>query len=119
MSEKVTCISCPLGCSIIVEKNGKKFNIIGQECKKGSEYAIREITNPQRVLTSTVKIKNGFQKMLPVRSEKAIPKKLIRKSVKELSEIVVKAPIKRGDIIYKNILNTGVNIVSSRDMEVL
>lgn len=119
MSEKVTCISCPLGCSILVEKDEKDFQIIGQACKKGMEYALKEVTNPQRILTSTVKIQNGIQKMLPVRSEKTIPKKLIIQSVKELSKVVITAPIKKGDIIFKNILNTGVNIVSSRDMEVL
>ena len=119
MGEKVTCICCPMGCSILVEKDGKDFHIIGNECKKGEEYALQEVINPQRILTSTVRIKNGIQKMLPVRSEKTVPKNIVVNCVKELAKVELAAPIKRGDVVLKNILNTGVTIIASRDMDVL
>lgn len=119
MVKKVTCICCPLGCRIIIEKDGKYFRVSGNECKKGNEYAIKEVTDPQRIITSTIRIKNGIREMLPVKSEKMIQKKLIRECVKELSKVELSTPIKRGEIVFKNILNTGVNIIATRDMEVL
>ena len=119
MVKKVPCISCPLGCRIIVKEDGKYFHVSGSECKKGNEYAIKEITDPQRIITTTIRIKNGIREMLPVKSEKMIQKQLIRECVEELSKVEIFAPIERGEIVFKNILNTGVNIIATRDMEVL
>ena len=119
MTEKtVTCISCPLGCRVSVDIKGKKIKTTGQQCKQGRTYAIQEVKDPRRVLTSTVRIKNGKRSMLPVRSEKEIQKKLIKKCVKELSKMNVKAPIKCGEVICKNILDTKVNIIATRNMEI-
>lgn len=114
---KVVCIACPLSCEIeLIEEGGEILEIRGNKCKKGKEYAVAEFTNPVRILTTTVRIEGGMLPVLPVRSEKPIPKKLIKKCIKELAKIEVKAPIKCGDVIYANILNTGINIISSRDL---
>lgn len=115
--DTITCICCPIGCKIKIKKKDKKIQIDGAQCKRGKEYAIQEVTDPRRILTTTVHIVDGTQKMLPVRSEREIPKDLVKKSVKKLSEIKVKAPVKCGDIVYKNILNSGVNIIATRDIE--
>ena len=117
MSKSITCVSCPLGCRIRLNKKGYKKIYTGHECKKGEEYAIQEINNPMRLLTTTVKIDNGEEKLLPVRSKNEIPKDMIMRGIIELSKIKVKAPIKCGDLIYKNILETGVDIISSRNIE--
>jgi CxxC motif-containing protein len=117
MSESITCVSCPLGCRIRLNKKGYKEIFTGNECKKGVEYAIREINNPMRFLTTTVNIDNGEEKLLPVRSKNEIPKDMIMRGIIELSKIKVKAPIKCGDLIYKNILETGVDIIASRNIE--
>lgn len=117
MVDSITCICCPLGCRVSVEKKGKEIKLHGQQCKRGEDYAIQEITNPQRVVTTTVFVESGKQKMLPVRSKKEIPKKLVKESVNELSKIMVKAPVKCGDVVCKNILETGVDIIASCNME--
>ncbi len=117
MNEDITCISCPLGCRIHVEKKGDRISVVGHMCKNGEEYAIQEVNNPRRVLTTTVKADNSKENLLPVRSRREIPKDLIKRGVIELSKIRVKAPIKCGDLVYKNILETGVDIIASRDME--
>ena len=117
MKNKITCILCPLGCMLNVEIKNKIFNISGNECKKGEKYAIQESTMPLRILTTTVIIDNGEHLLLPVRSEKEIHKDLIKKCIKELSKIRTKAPIKCKDIIYKNILNTEINIIASRNIK--
>ena len=113
----ITCICCHLGCRIEAEKHGNKIKTVGQQCKQGETYAIQEIKDPRRVLTTTIRIEYGQQPMLPVRSEKEIQKKLIKKCVKKLSKMKVKAPVKCGAVICRNILDTGIDIIASRDME--
>ncbi len=110
---KIICIKCPLGCKIEIEDG----RVNGNMCKRGEEYAINETKNPERILTTTVFIKNGKQKLLPVRSEKGLPKNIIKKCVFEISKVEVESPIKCGDVIIENILGTGVNIIASRDVE--
>ena len=114
----VTCISCPLGCRISVDLKGKKIKTDGQQCKQGKTYAIQEVRDPRRVLTTTIRINDGQRPMLPVRSEKEIQKKLVKKCVKKLLKMKVKAPVKCGEVICKNILDTGVNIIATRNMEI-
>ena len=114
---KFVCIECPLSCEVeLIEENGEILEIRGDRCKKGKEYAVAEFTNPLRILTTTVRIEGGILPVLPVRSEKSIPKGLIRECMKELAKVEVKAPIKCGEVICANILNTGINIISSRDL---
>jgi len=112
-----TCIVCPVGCQIeLVEEEGRIVEVIGGECGLGEEYARKEVINPERVLTTTVRVESGVLPMLPVRTEKPISRKLIKSCMKKLAEIIVRAPIKCGDVVYANILDTGVDIIASRDL---
>lgn len=115
---KFTCIGCPSSCEIeLTEDDGKILEVAGAGCKIGKDYATKEFTAPERILTSTVRVGNGVLPVLPVKSEKPIPKKLIRDSVRELAKVTVKAPIKQGAVVYNNILNTSVNVIASRSLE--
>jgi len=116
MSESMTCICCPFGCRVHIEGKGEKTQITGHKCKKGEEYALQEIRDPRRILTTTVPIDNGMLCLLPVKSNKEIPKNLVKACVIKLSKISVSAPIKCGDLVCKNILGTEVDIIASRDM---
>jgi len=112
-----TCIMCPLSCQIeLIEERNKILEVKGNRCKQGEKYAIDEFKNPVRILITTVYIEEGILPMLPVRSEKPIPKSFMKKCVKELSKTKTKAPVRCGDIIYENILNTGTNVIASRDL---
>lgn len=112
-----TCIVCPVGCQIVLkEEDGRIVEVIGAECKLGEEYARKEFINPERVLTTTVRVEGGVLPVLPVRTEKPISKKLIKDCMKKLAEVIVKAPIRCGEIVYANILDTGVDIIASRDL---
>lgn len=112
-----TCIRCPVGCQItLTEDEGAMVEVFGGECKLGEEYAKKEFTNPERILTTTVRVEGGVLPVLPVRTEKPIPKKLIKDCMKKLARVVVKAPIKCGQVIYTNILDTGVNVIASREL---
>jgi CxxC motif-containing protein len=117
-AHKFVCIDCPLSCEVeLVEEDSKIFEIRNNRCKKGKEYAIAEFINPVRILTTTVRVEGGILPVIPVRSKEPIPKKLIRECMRELAKVKVKAPIKCGDVLHANILNTGVYIASSRDLQ--
>lgn len=114
---KFVCIECPLSCGVdLIEENSKILEIRGNRCEKGKEFTVAEFTNPVRTLTTTVRIRNGVLPVLPVRSDAPIPKGLIRECMKELAKVEVEAPVKCGEVIYTNILNTRTNIIASRDM---
>ncbi|MCD6448812.1 MAG: DUF1667 domain-containing protein [Thermoplasmata archaeon] len=117
--KEMICIQCPVGCKLIIRKKGEEIYVEGNKCKRGKEYAINELRNPTRILTTTVFIEGGKGKheMLPVKSDREIPKDLLEHAMKELAGVRVKAPVKCGDIVFKNIANTGVNIIATRDME--
>lgn len=114
------CIVCPIGCKMKVSEDSsaeRGVSVEGNKCPRGAEYAIKELKNPTRVLTSTVAIKEGFLDRLPVKSSEPISKCLLKKAMEVINKIEIKAPVSVGDVIVKNILNTGVDIVSSKSMK--
>lgn len=108
------CISCPVGCHLIVDL--KNQTVIGNMCKRGEFYGLNEVINPVRIITSTVKIKDASLYVLPVKTSKAVPKNLNFEIIKIINNLTVNAPIKLGDVIIKNILNTGADIISTRSL---
>ena len=114
MEKEMICIVCPVGCHISV--NTETYEIKGNACPRGAVYGKEELTAPKRVVTSTVKIKNAIDNRCPVKTEQAIPKELNFKLMEELKNIELTAPVKRGDIVIKNVFNTGVDVVVTKDM---
>lgn len=113
------CIGCPLGCALIVELNGNDvIRVTGHTCKIGENYGKKECTNPTRVLTSSVLVSGSTSKMLPVKTDGDIPKGMIQDCINVLTNVIIKAPIHIGDIIIENILNTGINIISTKNIEI-
>jgi len=113
----ITCIVCPQGCNLEVWYNNDVISEIkGYTCKRGLDYGWAESTNPTRMLTTTVRIEGGELPVMPVKSEKPIPKELLLESMDIINKIKLKAPIKSGEVILENILDTGVSIVATRDM---
>lgn len=118
-AKEMVCIVCPIGCQLTVteDKTAEKgYKVEGNKCSRGAVYGVKELTNPTRVVTSTVKIKDGLLPRLPVKTDGDIPKHLINECMKELNAIEVQTPIKVGDVIIKNILDTGIDIIASRSM---
>ena len=113
-----TCINCPISCSLeLTEENGEVLEVAGAECKLGEKYAVEEFRDPRRVVTTTVKVKNGMLPLLPVRTVSPIPKDLVKETVKTLAGLVVDAPVENEQIVYANILDTGVDVISSRELD--
>ncbi|SHJ41314.1 CxxC motif-containing protein [Geosporobacter subterraneus DSM 17957] len=115
----MVCIVCPMGCRLTLKEDASQpggYEILGNQCKRGIDYAIKETTNPTRTITSTVKIKNALLNRLPVRTDQPIAKGKIFECMRQLDAVEVTAPVKMGEVIVENILDTGVNIIASRSM---
>jgi len=114
----ITCIACPQGCAATLTiRNGQVVAISGTQCKRGEEYVRQEYSHPQRVLTSTVLLKGGG--WLPVRSRGMVPKERIFDVMAALQNICCGRPVRVGDVVLRNVLGLGVDIVAtaSRDSE--
>ncbi|MBA7566702.1 hypothetical protein ES708_08397 [subsurface metagenome] len=115
-SKDIRCIVCPTGCLVHVEKIDGELIIEGHSCKRGEEYAREEFIAPKRILTTTMRVENGFLPLIPVRSDRPIPKDRLRDALKKIAQTLVEAPIKMGDILIENILGLEINIIASRDL---
>jgi CxxC motif-containing protein len=118
MKKKLICIICPLGCSLSVNYNQKGIKSVeGNQCERGLDYAEKEIFNPERTLTTTVRVKNGHLPLVSVRTNKPFPKRLLFDAMDLLAEIEAEAPIKIGHKIAENLFNTGVDVVATKNVE--
>lgn len=116
--KKLTCINCPVGCSLKVEMDGENVICVsGNTCRRGEIYARKEVTNPTRIVTSTVKVVNGTSGTVSVKTKEDIPKEKIFACVQVLKGIEVQAPVHIGDVILENVAGTGVDIVATRNVE--
>ena len=115
MSQKViTCTVCPMGCNITVTGEGENIEKVeGFGCRRGEEYARNEFAHPVRILTTSVRLTGGSEPLMPVRSAKPVPKELLMECVKALQAVTVSAPVRCGDVVVKNILDTGVDVIAT------
>ena len=93
------------------------LEVTGGDCKIGERYAAEEFRDPRRVVTTTVRVKGGTLPLLPVRTTGAIPKRLVVDAVRALDRVEAQAPVQEGQVIYADILDTGVNAISSRELD--
>lgn len=115
-SKDIRCIVCPTGCLVHIENIDGELIIEGHSCKRGEEYAREEFIAPKRILTTTIRVENGLLPLIPVRSDKPLPKEKLQETLREIAIKKITAPIKMGDILIKNVLNLEVNIIASRDL---
>ena len=117
MIKKMTCIQCPKGCQLEVNYDGSRvISITGNQCEKGPIHARQEIESPTRTLTSAVLTDGLSIKMLPVRTNNPIPKNKMLDAMKEIKKIKVTKPIKINDVIVKDFLGLGVDLVATRSL---
>ena len=109
----MTCINCPLGCSLEVSIMGEDIQVSGNKCKRGHEYGLNEIKDPRRIVTSTIKVIGGDKPLVSAKTDREIPKKLMIEAMKIINQNKAIAPVNIGDILIKNILETGANIVAT------
>ncbi|MCS7241810.1 DUF1667 domain-containing protein [Candidatus Caldatribacterium sp.] len=110
---EVLCIVCPLGCRIRVEPKDNEFSFRGG-CARGRSYAAQEVTHPCRIVTTTVRIRCGEIPRLPVRTSHPFPKGRIFALMEFLRSLEVEAPVRRGEVLVRNLLGTGIDLVATR-----
>ena len=112
----MTCIVCPMGCQLQVELDGDQVvSVSGNTCPRGKQYAIDECTHPMRTITSTARTENG--EVIPVKTNRTVPKELMFECMKEINRACVKLPARIGDVVVENILGTGADVVVTANMD--
>ena len=111
------CVVCPIGCEIgVVHDGGKIISMEGNKCEKSQEFIRQELIEPMRILTTTVRIQGARWSVIPVRSDKVVPKRLFPRIMKKLRRIRLQAPVNMLDMVVKDIAGTGANIIATRTM---
>ena len=117
MKKEIICTVCPRGCHIQVEGEGEKILSVAEYgCKRGLEYASNEFAHPVRILTTTVKMAGVSNDLLPVRSNKPLPKEKLFDCMAAICKTEVQLPVSRYDVIIPNICGTGVDIVATKSV---
>ena len=118
----LTCIICPMGCSMEVEvetgSDGKKkvLSVKDNGCKRGEQYAAKELQNPTRTLTTTIKVEGGDLPVVPVKTAGEVPKNMLLQCMEVVRRASCRAPVKRGDILLYDLLGTGINVITCADV---
>ena len=111
------CVVCPIGCEIdVVHEGSKIISMEGNKCEKSMEFVTQELIEPMRILTTTVRIRGARWPVIPVRTDKAVPKRLFPRIMKLLRRIELQAPVNMLDVVLGDVLNTGANIIATRTM---
>lgn len=115
--KELICIGCPLGCNLTVEMDGGQVvSVNGNTCKRGDDYARKELTDPRRIVTSTVPVAGGNLPVVSVKTASDIPKGKIRECLMALKGVTLTAPVQIGDVIVKNVADTGVDVVATKSI---
>lgn len=117
--KEFTCICCPMGCDLKVSIDKDNIEVTGNNCKRGENFGKEEVTEPKRMVTTTIACRGKNDKLilLPVISSATVPRTKFLEVVKKLQKTVVNAPVKMGDIVVENIMETGVDIIASKSIQ--
>ena len=116
-TKDLTCIGCPLGCSLVVTmENNEVTSVTGNTCPRGDAYARKEVTNPTRIVTSTVRVNGGNLPMVSCKTKEDIPKGKIFEVTEALKSITLEAPVHIGDVVLSNVAGTGVDVIATKNV---
>lgn len=116
--KRLTCISCPVGCRLEVKHTaGKIVSIAGNRCNRGIAYAEKEVFHPERIVTTTVRITGGTVPLLPVKTAAPVAREKAAGVVRAASRLTVAAPVKRGELVARDIAGSGADLVATRTVE--
>ncbi len=117
ITEKMICITCPMGCTLEVNHDGATvLSVEGNTCKRGEKYVQEELSDPRRMVASTVRVQGGIHPLVPVYTEAPIPKPRIHELLAQLREVELAAPVTMNQVVLENVLGEGINVIASRDM---
>lgn len=112
--KKLVCIVCPRGCHMEVDED---LHVTGNFCPRGAEYARAELTHPTRVVTSTVRLEGGVYRRCPVKTSAPVAKERIPELMERLAALSISAPTRVGDVVERDILGLGADLVVTRSVE--
>ena len=126
------CTVCPRGCHLKVEPE-KDYKVTGNGCPKGKAYGKAEMTNPTRVVTSTVRLKRKslpgelgedglspamdntlYDFRIPVKTSKPIPKAEIMNLMKLVDSIELEERPEIGTVLVRDVLGLDANLVVTK-----
>jgi CxxC motif-containing protein len=111
------CVVCPVGCEIDVVHDGSEIiSMEGNKCEKSEEFVTQELIEPMRILTTTVRIEGSRWPVIPVRTDKSVPKRLFPRIMKQLRRIRLQAPVNMLNVVVRDVLHTGANVIATRTM---
>ena len=117
------CTTCPSECALTIEtridENGVEhvLSVQGNRCARGHKFAEQEIIRPMRILATTIVVRGGDEKLLPVRTARPIPRDLHLRAMQDIRHANVTAPAHMGDVVMSNLLGTGVDLVASMNVD--
>jgi len=116
-TEEMICVTCPMGCTLqVTHENETLLDIDGNTCRRGIEYVKSELTDPRRMVATTVRVKGGLHPLVPVYTAEPFPKPRIFELLDALREVEVEAPVAIEQAVLPDALGTGIDVVASRDM---
>lgn len=117
-NRELICIGCPMGCMMTVTlEDGRVTAVTGNTCKRGDDYARKEVTNPTRIVTSSVLVEGGELPVVSVKTREDIPKGKIPETMEALKAVCVQAPVHIGDVVLTNVAGTGVDMVATKNVQ--
>ena len=114
--KELTCIGCPRGCTLKIERDGDGWSVTGNTCPRGDAYARKECTHPARTVTGTVRVTGGLLPVVSVRTRGDVPKERVLDVARALCRVQLTAPVQAGDVVIPNVLGTGVDVVATRSV---
>jgi CxxC motif-containing protein len=118
VEEKVICVGCPLGCrtTLRIDPHGDVVKITGYKCKEGRQYVVEEYRSPVRIFTATILTEKSAKPLLPVRTDRPILKSKLKEAALTLVRLKAIPPVRIGQVMVSNILNTGANVIATDDL---
>lgn len=113
MNREFTCIICPRGCHITVDENN---NVSGNSCPRGKVYVLKEMSAPERTLTSSVRVTNRPNCVVSVKTSNPIPKAKLFEMMEVVNTLFVEAPVHVGDVLIHNPLGLDTDIVVTKNI---
>ncbi|MBE0430460.1 MAG: DUF1667 domain-containing protein [Dehalococcoidia bacterium] len=111
------CVVCPIGCEIDVVHDGNRIiSMEGSKCERSEEFVTQELVEPMRILTTTVRIEGARWAVVPVRTDKSVPRRLFPRIMRQLRGITLQAPINMLDVVVSDVLGTGADVIATRTM---
>lgn len=93
----ITCTVCPNGCLVKWDEGTGAF--AGNKCPRGADFALQERKEPRRSVTTTMRVRDGKQHLVSVKTKEPVEKDRMMEIMGGLRGMEVPADVKRNDVI--------------------